>query len=33
LLVQDAFGTSTQFVGLENFQDLFATTDYLASFR
>jgi sn-glycerol 3-phosphate transport system permease protein len=32
-LVQDAFGTSTQFVGLENFKDLFGDEDYLASFR
>jgi sn-glycerol 3-phosphate transport system permease protein len=32
-LVQDAFGTSTQFVGLDNFKDLFADPDYLASFR
>ena len=32
-LVQDAFGTTTQFVGLDNFKDLFADEDYLASFR
>jgi sn-glycerol 3-phosphate transport system permease protein len=32
-LVQDAFGTSTQFVGLDNFKDLFKDPDYLASFR
>jgi sn-glycerol 3-phosphate transport system permease protein len=32
-LVQDAFGTSTQFVGLDNFKDLFTNEDYLASFR
>ena len=32
-LVQDAFGASTQFVGLDNFRDLFADPDYLASFR
>jgi sn-glycerol 3-phosphate transport system permease protein len=30
---QDAFGTSTQFVGLENFRALFADDTYLASFR
>jgi sn-glycerol 3-phosphate transport system permease protein len=33
LLVQDAFGTNTQFVWFENFQDLFRNDDYLASFR
>jgi sn-glycerol 3-phosphate transport system permease protein len=33
LLQQDAFGTSTQFVGLENFQALFADETYLASFK
>lgn len=33
LLQQDAFGTSTQFVGLENFQRLFADDSYIASFR
>jgi sn-glycerol 3-phosphate transport system permease protein len=32
-LVQDAFGTSKQFVGLDNFRELFADPDYLASFR
>jgi sn-glycerol 3-phosphate transport system permease protein len=32
-LVQDAFGTSTQFVGLDNFKDLFADENYLASFK
>src|SRR3954469_642799 len=32
-LVQDAFGASTQFVGLDNFKDLFHNEDYLASFR
>jgi sn-glycerol 3-phosphate transport system permease protein len=32
-LVQDAFGTSTQFVGFDNFRDLFADPLYLASFR
>jgi sn-glycerol 3-phosphate transport system permease protein len=32
-LVQDAFGASTQFVGLDNFRDLFADPLYLASFR
>jgi sn-glycerol 3-phosphate transport system permease protein len=29
----DAFGTSTQFVGLENFHNLFADPSYLASFK
>jgi sn-glycerol 3-phosphate transport system permease protein len=33
LLVQDAFGTNTQFVWFENFQALFHDNDYLASFR
>src|SRR6266480_7789351 len=33
LMVQDAFGNSTQFVWLENFQDLFRNDEYLASFR
>ncbi len=33
LLVQDAFGTHTEFVWFENFQDLFRNDDYLASFR
>ncbi|MFM1989816.1 MAG: sn-glycerol-3-phosphate transporter permease U [Pseudomonadota bacterium] len=32
-LSQDAFGTSTQFVGLENFERLFGDASYLASFR
>ncbi len=32
-LVQDAFGDTRQFVGLDNFRDLFADPDYLASFR
>jgi sn-glycerol 3-phosphate transport system permease protein len=32
LLSQDAFGTSTEFVGLENFKNLFADSTYLASF-
>ena len=33
LLVQDAFGTNTQFVWFENFQALFHDEDYLRSFR
>ena len=33
LLQQDAFGTSTQFVGLDNFRALFKDESYLASFR
>src|SRR3954469_17413988 len=33
LLVQDAFGTSTQFVWFENFENLFHDADYLSSFR
>ena len=33
LLVQDAFGTHTEFVWFENFTDLFRNDDYLASFR
>jgi sn-glycerol 3-phosphate transport system permease protein len=33
LLTQDAFGTSTEFVGTENFRRLFADTSYLASFK
>jgi sn-glycerol 3-phosphate transport system permease protein len=33
LLVQDAFGTHTEFVWFENFQDLFRNDAYLASFR
>jgi sn-glycerol 3-phosphate transport system permease protein len=30
---QDAFGTSTEWVGLENFRQLFADPSYLASFK
>ena len=33
LLTQDAFGTSTEFVGLDNFRRLVADADYLASFQ
>lgn len=33
VLQQDAFGTSSEFVGLANFRDLFADPSYLASFR
>jgi len=33
LMVQDAFGISTQFVWFDNFQDLFRNDEYLASFR
>jgi sn-glycerol 3-phosphate transport system permease protein len=33
VLLQDAFGTSVEFVGLENFRRLFADPAYLASFR
>ncbi len=33
VLTQDAFGTSTEFVGLENFQRLIHDPTYLASFR
>ncbi len=33
LLTEDAFGTSTEFVGLENFKRLFADASYLASFQ
>ena len=33
LLVQDAFGTNTQFVWFENFQALFHDEDYLRSFK
>jgi sn-glycerol 3-phosphate transport system permease protein len=33
VLLQDAFGTSVTFVGLENFKALFADDNYLASFR
>ncbi|HEU0205033.1 MAG TPA: sn-glycerol-3-phosphate ABC transporter permease UgpA [Burkholderiaceae bacterium] len=31
--LQDAFGLKTQFVGLANFKELFASREYLASFR
>lgn len=33
LLQQDAFGMSTEFVGMENFNRLFADNTYLASFK
>jgi len=33
VLQQDAFGTSVQFVGLQNFRELFSDETYLASFR
>ncbi len=33
VLLQDAFGANTQFVGLENFRTLFNDPGYLASFR
>ncbi|GMV47557.1 MAG: sn-glycerol-3-phosphate ABC transporter permease UgpA [Burkholderiaceae bacterium] len=33
LLQQDAFGTSSEFVGLDNFKRLFGDDTYLASFR
>jgi sn-glycerol 3-phosphate transport system permease protein len=33
LQLQDAFGLSTRFVGLENFEALFTDSHYLASFR
>jgi sn-glycerol 3-phosphate transport system permease protein len=33
LMVQDAFGISTQFVWVDNFKDLFRNDEYLASFR
>ncbi len=33
LLNQDAFGTSSEFVGLDNFRALFADESYLASFK
>ena len=33
LLLQDPFGTSVQFVGLDNFRELFADEGYRASFR
>jgi sn-glycerol 3-phosphate transport system permease protein len=33
VLSQDAFGTSTEFVGMENFERLFADSTYLESFK
>jgi sn-glycerol 3-phosphate transport system permease protein len=33
VLREDAFGTSSEFVGLENFKTLFADETYIASFR
>ncbi len=33
LLVEDAFGTSSEFVWFENFRELFNNSDYLSSFR
>ncbi|WP_332775095.1 sn-glycerol-3-phosphate ABC transporter permease UgpA [Polaromonas sp.] len=33
VLLQDAFGSSTEFVGLENFERLFADPSYLDSFK
>lgn len=33
VLTQDAFGTSTEFVGMENFERLFNDESYLASFK
>jgi sn-glycerol 3-phosphate transport system permease protein len=33
VLLQDAFGTSSEFVGLQNFKQLFADPTYLASFK
>ena len=33
VLTQDAFGTSSEFVGLENFERLFNSASYLASFK
>jgi sn-glycerol 3-phosphate transport system permease protein len=33
LLVEDAFGGSVEFVGFQNFRELFHDDDYLASFR
>jgi sn-glycerol 3-phosphate transport system permease protein len=33
VLQQDAFGTSVEFIGMENFQRLFADESYLASFK
>ena len=32
-LLEDAFGTSSEFVGLANFRELFHNEDYLNSFR
>ena len=33
LLIQDAFAARTQFVGLDNFRDLFHDPHYIASFQ
>ena len=33
VLMEDAFGTSTRFVGMENFQRLWNDPGYLGSFR
>jgi sn-glycerol 3-phosphate transport system permease protein len=33
LLIEDAFGTSREFVGFQNFRELFANDEYLFSFR
>jgi sn-glycerol 3-phosphate transport system permease protein len=33
LLIEDAFGTSREFVGFQNFRELFNSSEYLASFR
>ena len=33
LLIEDAFGTSTQFVGMQNFERLWNDDTYLASFK
>ncbi|MFN3462429.1 MAG: sugar ABC transporter permease, partial [Oceanibaculum sp.] len=33
VLTQDAFGTTVEFVGLENFERLFGDPTYLASFK
>ncbi|NDF80138.1 MAG: glycerol-3-phosphate transporter permease, partial [Betaproteobacteria bacterium] len=33
VLMQDAFGGSVEFVGMENFDRLFSDTSYLASFK
>src|SRR5947207_15771383 len=33
VFVQDAFGATTQFVWLENFEDLFRNEEYIASFK